>query len=270
MQPDYPVIALGRTAEVFAIDGQCILKLFKSGLPEQQITTEYQISKQIYDTGISTPQPIEIISYEGRKGIIYERITGETMLKVISSNPGSVEAEAARMARLHHEIHSAPVTTQGLPKQIESLKSKIEEAPYLISEEKAKIIAELQTLREDTRICHGDFHPDNIIVNQVCWVIDWMTGMIGNPAGDVARTMLLFKFGTMPDGTPIHFVELFAQFRQYILERYLKEYISVSALELTEVNQWLIPVAAARLTEWIPELEKQQLADYIRENIVIK
>lgn len=34
------------------------------------------------------------------------------------------------------------------------------------------------------------------------WIIDWMTGMAGNPSGDIARSLLFLTYGTMPEGTP--------------------------------------------------------------------
>ncbi|WP_308530680.1 aminoglycoside phosphotransferase family protein [uncultured Paenibacillus sp.] len=64
---------------------------------------------------------------------------------------------------------------------------------------KQEIMDYLKSLPDGTRLCHGDFHPENVMIGERNWVIDWMTGMIGNPAGDVARTLLLFRFGTLPD-----------------------------------------------------------------------
>ncbi|KAA8746258.1 phosphotransferase family protein [Paenibacillus sp. UASWS1643] len=47
------------------------------------------------------------------------------------------------------------------------------------------------TLPDQQQICHGDFHPDNVMLSEAgdqYWVTDWMTGMSGDPAGDVARS----------------------------------------------------------------------------------
>jgi aminoglycoside phosphotransferase (APT) family kinase protein len=74
-------------------------------------------------------------------------------------------------------------------------------------------------------ICHGDFHPMNILVRdgQLTAVLDWPGFMIGDPAMDVAATMMLFEVvleHLMPevkqDGT---------------LSQYLKAYTDVLPLD---------------------------------------
>ncbi|MEK5640576.1 MULTISPECIES: phosphotransferase [Paenibacillus] len=114
-------------------------------------------------------------------------------------------------------------------------------------------------------MCHGDFHPDNIILGEKEWVIDWMTGMRGNPAGDVARTLVLLQMGTMPDGTPDEAVKKFARMREELVKEYTRQYFGGGSLSQTDVDAWRLPVAAARLTEWIPEAEKANLLALVRE-----
>lgn len=80
------------------------------------------------------------------------------------------------------------------------LKSQILEAPMLSEEEKSVILKYLEKLPEGTRLCHGDFHPDNVLMDEQLWVIDWMTGVVGEPAGDAARSVVMFSLGAMPPG----------------------------------------------------------------------
>ena len=43
-------------------------------------------------------------------------------------------------------------------------------------------------------VCHGDFHPLNVIVNgEAATVIDWTDAGLGDPMGDVARSALLLR-----------------------------------------------------------------------------
>ncbi|MET1174803.1 phosphotransferase [Paenibacillus amylolyticus] len=53
-------------------------------------------------------------------------------------------------------------------------------------------------------MCHGDFHPDNVMLSEAgdqYWVIDCMTGMSGDPAGDVARSWVILMSATLPEDT---------------------------------------------------------------------
>lgn len=260
------IIASGRTAEILSYGEGKVLKLFRPGLPEQLSSDEYNISSAVFNSGLSCPRPLGIIDYEERKGIIYSQIDGITMLKMIGKKIWTTKKQAERMASLHRDIHSKSVSN--IPKQKEILLERIQQAPLLTAEEKRIIIENLMALKEDAKLCHGDFHPDNIMLGEKEeWVIDWMTGMEGNPAGDVARTMLMLKLGNTPEGTP-KFISVFISFiRNKLLVTYTKEYLNNSEITMQEINQWMVPVAAARLTEWLPDQEKQALAHFIRSNL---
>ncbi|WP_256762449.1 aminoglycoside phosphotransferase family protein [Cohnella sp. WQ 127256] len=261
------VIAFGRTAEILSFDNQQVLKLFKSGIPEHMITAEFNISKVVFNLGILCPQPIELVDYGDRKGIIYSRVNGKTILNIISRKLWTINKEAKRMARIHYHIHRH--SASDIPKQKEIITERIKQAPILSTEEKRRMILNLNELKEDNKLCHGDYHPDNIILDdQNEWIIDWMTGMEGNPAGDVARTFLLLKLGRMPEETPKIILGIVSRIRNQILKTYMNEYLKSSEITIKEIDQWITPVAAARLTEWIPDEEKRDLVELIRRSIV--
>ncbi|GGH26885.1 aminoglycoside phosphotransferase family protein [Paenibacillus segetis] len=237
------IIASGRTAEILFFGEGQVLKLFRPGLPEQLSSDEYNISNAVYNLGLSCPRPIEIIDYEERKGIIYSQIDGITMLKTIEKKIWTTKKQAKRMATLHRDIHSKSVSS--IPKQREILIDRIQHAPLLTTEEKSIILFKLMSLKEGNKLCHGDFHPDNIMLGEKTeWVIDWMTGVEGNPAGDVARTILMLKLGNTPDETPKIISRLISLIRHKLLVTYTKEYISTSDVTMEEINQWMGPVAA--------------------------
>ncbi|MGM0883076.1 MAG: hypothetical protein ACQEXQ_18820 [Bacillota bacterium] len=91
--------------------------------------------------------------------------------------------------------------------------------------------------------------------------------MIGNPAGDAARTILLLRMGTLPDGTPALLAAIFAFIRNQLANRYTKQYLKGSNVTANDLEEWLIPIAAARLCEWVPDKEKQNLVNLIRTSL---
>lgn len=82
------IIAVGRTAEILSYGKDQILKLFRPGIPEHLSSDEFNISSAVFNLGLSCPRPIEIIDYEGRKGIIYSQVVGVTMLKTLEKRFG--------------------------------------------------------------------------------------------------------------------------------------------------------------------------------------
>ena len=93
-----------------------------------------------------------------------------------------------------------------------------------------------------------------------------MTGTQGNPAGDVARTYLILKFGRVSDDLP-EIQALISHHRDLILENYLNQYLVRANWSLQEIIDWIPPVAAARLCEWIPNEEKTDLVKVIQEAV---
>ncbi|MNJ61736.1 Phosphotransferase enzyme family protein [compost metagenome] len=132
-----------------------------------------------------------------------------------------------------------------------------------------KIIHHLQALPEDHQLCHGDYHPDNVLIaNQDnSWVIDWMTGMAGNPLGDIARSVLLLTYGTLPEGTPRIKGLLVNFFRKRIKNEYVRYYLKLANKDYAEVDAWILPVAAARLSDGIPDAEKNALLLDIKDRL---
>jgi Phosphotransferase enzyme family. len=260
------IIAFGRTAEILTYDHLHILKHFKSDMPLSSVITEYNNTKAVYELGIQCTKPIEVIDYVGRKGIIYERIIGKNMLSKIIENPQIVIGEAQKLASIHLDIHERSV--ENFPKQKEVLAEQIKNAPLISNQIKDRILNKLFELPDDTKLCHGDFHPDNIIESEdKDWVIDWMTGMQGNPAGDVARTYLLLKLGSIPEELPKEIQVFVLHQRNQIFENYMKSYLDKSAITSKEIMDWISPVAAARLCEWIPDEEKNNLVEVIINNL---
>jgi uncharacterized protein (TIGR02172 family) len=264
-------IAEGRTAEIFQHSHESVIKLYRSGFPKEANTYEYEITKQIASLGIPVPQVNGLVEIEERVGIIFEYINGKPLLQKMVENPLALDDFAEMLADMHVMLHrfENPANEGGkhFRQQKEVLASNIHQAAQLSLDERDAILQCLEELLTGNRVCHGDFHPDNVMVGEKRWIIDWTDGMIGNPAGDVARTLLLLRYGTLPDAAPDHVKEQLQGMRERIGDVYVKHYLTHSNLRFEEIDQWLLPIAAARLTDWIPEEEKEQLTSVIRERL---
>lgn len=265
-------IAEGRTAEVRMYGDGKIIKLFHSGFPKDAAHYEYKMSSLVYESGIATAKPYELLEYEGRTGIVYGYLhSSSTMLARMSAEPGSIEFYAEWMARLHAEMHSRSVDAARFSfvhSLHEALQHRIGESEGLTESEKEAVIRYLKDLPRGNSLCHSDFHPENVLIGkeEAC-IIDWMTGAIGHPAADAARTVLLLEMGSLPEGAPQLLVEGLAKTRSHFKDSYLRYYTRYSGISEASIRQWMLPIAAARLVEWIPDEEKSQLRGFIREEL---
>lgn len=256
-------IGRGRTAEILEYSSDLAVKLFRDGYPAKSVEKEFHISKYAHSLGMDTPRPVELTQMRGRLGIVCQRVSGKTMLATLASRPWRLTKLAKTMAEIHCRMHKLAADAS-LPEQKAVLAQNIRQSCEVTPAEAETIIGHLDRLESGNSLCHGDFHPDNILLADRPWVIDWQNGTAGNPAGDVARSLLLLTFGSMPPGTPLLITGVVNLLRRAFKNCYLRQYMRQSAINRSEVEQWLLPVAAARLGEHTPGMEKDNLAILIK------
>jgi uncharacterized protein (TIGR02172 family) len=254
-------IAQGRTAEIFLWDEGHILKLYREWCPPHWIKEEAQIAQAVHDAGIPSPAAGEILEINGRQGLIYERIRGISMLQDMNARPWTILKHARSLAELQVKINKQSIT--GLPRYKEGLRYAIGKTPYLTEDLRSKTLALLDTLPDGQQLCHGDYHPGNVILTKDGpIVIDWMTASAGSPWMDVARTSLLLSIGPRGAGKLVNPVVGIAI--KLYHRAYLSRYHALAPDPKNESNRWAPVIAAARLNEDIVP-EREALLKVIKE-----
>jgi len=250
-------IGLGRTAEILSRNENQVLKLLRDGWSLSSAKWEENVARKIYETGLPVPAVFGIVEVNGRHGIVYERVNGPSMLSLLIAKPEKIEYFAAMFAKLHAQMHS--IESAGLPPQRQRLERKIHDAEPLPDNRKKTALRALRRLPEGNVVCHGDFHPDNILMSsRGPVIIDWSDATCGNPQADIARTLLLLK-----QGEPLQqadFGKRKTSMRSSFIDAYLKSYTKTRPASLEEIDLWRLPVAAARLSEGIKEEENRLLS----------
>ena len=81
--------------------------------------------------------------------------------------------------------------------------------------------------------------------------IDWDGASVGAPASDVGRAYYLLRSWALAPGPWDH--RLIEPMRAPIAAAYLEAYLAAETVTRDEVDQWMLPMAAARSFENIPE-----------------
>lgn len=249
MNNELELIGKGRMADVFAWESGKILKLNHAVFPAIVAEKEFAASNAAQAAGVPVPAVYEMVEREGRFGIIFERISGGSLLDDLKSKPWSLGSCAKRLAELHVRMHACQLPV-GLISQKEYIRSGILAAQNITDAERTIVLDYLQQLPEGDRLCHGDFHPDNILLSdRGPLIIDWMTGTRGDPAADVCRTLLILETSFLPPQTPFHIRGFQAVSRSWINSIYLKRYLQLNPSIKSQVNRWRLPLLAARIRE---------------------
>ncbi len=250
------LLGKGMTAEVYKWQQGKALKLFFENIPGHWIEYESTVGTAISHAGLPSPAVYGIIAYKNRRGIVYQEIEGESMLATLMRRPWRILKYARQLAKLHYHIHSAEA--DNLPLNKSGMMTAIKASEALKETTKEQIIKYIGALPDGSNICHGDFHPDNILLqgNGGAVVIDWSNTYYGSPLSDVARTILIITTPYMPEGTPPLIKMLSGHLKRILSSCYIKEYTRLSKLRQEDIKAWLLPMAAARLWERIPGEEK--------------
>lgn len=257
------MIGQGNTAEIYRLDDNKILKLFRNGLDKRIIEQEYQNGSFIQNVLDCVPKVYEMVEVDGRYGIIYQEIQGTNMLKRMLTSLWKINTFAKELAHYHIDIQR-PIEGHLITVK-EKLEDDLNHAEILSVENKEIIREYLRQLPDGNELCHFDFHPGNIMLTEEkAFLIDWMTACCGDACADVARTCTMLKYGQVAHA-PWLMRQLISIFQYHIYKIYIKEYLKISNKKIEEIERWELPIAAARLREWIPESEKQVLLQLVNK-----
>jgi uncharacterized protein (TIGR02172 family) len=247
------LIGRGRTAEIYAWDQGRALKLYYPGWPADAVKHEAEISQVVAATGVTAPAVDGVLEVDGRHGVLFERLVGPSLLAQVAGRPWTLPRAVRIFTDLHLAVHAHTVADSNLPSQRARLVRQIEEAPSIMEEVRRAALQCLERLPDGDALCHGDYHPDNVLVTQRGpIIIDWVSASRGHPLADVAQTDLLLRIGEPPE-TPSGVERgLLAVARGYVRRTYLRRYLRRSATTREAFAAWRLPIAVARLAQEIP------------------
>ncbi|HEY1989380.1 MAG TPA: phosphotransferase [Acidimicrobiales bacterium] len=245
------LLAQGREAEVFLQADGTVLKLMRNpefGFLVQREATALDVVRA---SGHGGPTVHGIVTVDGRPGLVMDRIEGADLLTALGVRPWWVSRTGAVMARTQVAMHEC-VAPDSVPDLRDELRFRIETAPDLAPESASYALGVLDGLPRGDRLCHGDFHPGNIL--GPWWqpvVIDWGGVTRGDPDADVARTLLLLRTrgAGAPPGTSMLLRLLIPIGRDLLAYRYLSVYRRLRPLDRGRLDRWRVVSSAARFFE---------------------
>lgn len=216
MKEDMHKIGEGNTADIYTIDNDKVVKLFKFGYSQNAVQQEYQNHSMVNSVMNNVPKIYEYIEENERFGYIMENVQGKSLASLMMDGQ-TFELAMDMFTRIHKEWLINTSDTAIL--YTEWMKNTLNKNTVT-----SDLLKRINNLPQGNTLCHGDFHPYNIIVtpdNQPI-VIDFANVCRGPKEYDIARTYVLLK-EAVPD-SPVAEIYLDKMQVQY---SDLREYVEV-------------------------------------------
>lgn len=226
------LLAKGNTADIYQFENK-IIKLLKDDFPDGEALFEAKKQEFAYSCGLDVPKIFEITEFHGRQAIVMEYIKGQTLGDLILNTMELAEYYFNIFVNVQINLHKIVVDQDSLESMPEKLERQIISGKILNADQKNALLKRLNSLKFDFRLCHGDFHPYNLILsNDRMTIIDWVDSCSGDIRADIYRSYLLISQSSLE-----------------LAEMYLRIYCQKSGLLREEIFQWAPIIAGARLSE---------------------
>lgn len=231
------------------VNGDKAEKVFALSYSKSDVLYEALNTARVEDTGLDIPRLLNVSMENGKWTITSEYAKGVTLKELIASHPENADAYIEAMVDYQIAInkHNNPLLVD--------MKSKLErqiKELNIASDVRYELESRLSELPYHTKLCHGDYCLENIIVetdenNQITSItaVDWVHATKGNASADAANTYLTLKLSD-----------------EALADKYITMFCEKTSTAKQYVQKWIPIVAAARLTKKKPE-EKELLEDMI-------
>ncbi|MGA3049893.1 MAG: aminoglycoside phosphotransferase family protein [Terracidiphilus sp.] len=239
-------IASGRTAEAHERGPGWVLKLFREEIDLAVVRREHGIAAAVFEARAPAPRTGAIVSIGPPYGLEYERIEGVPLPHAMRAYPTKLLYYADPMADTRLQLNSIE-TIEGVPLQRTTIEQRLSAEIALDSETKIRVLSRLNELGMGSSLCHGDFHPENIILQgNRATVLDWTVASCGDASSDLAQTLVILNGYLETIGTHAPEADALLQF----IQRYLSRYLRSDPVSGEKYCAWVPIVAAARLSDF--------------------
>lgn len=225
-------VIVRRKDKIIYRDGDKLVKLFGKSFSKSDILNEALNQARVEETGLAIPKLREVTLIEGNWAIIMEFVNGKTLEQLIKENPDKSEEYLEKFVDLQVLVHEkrAPL----LNKHHDKMRRKISET-NLDATTRYELNMRLAGMPKHHKVCHGDFNPSNIIINDegIPYIIDWSHVTQGNASADVARTYLLF----------------YLEGKEDIADKYMRLFSKKTDTAIQYIQEWIPIVAASQLVK---------------------
>lgn len=163
---EYRLSGQGATGESYdcLTDPDVMVKLFNIGIPLEPIHKELEVARKVFDMGVPSPEPGEMVTDGYRIGIRFRRIVGKrSFSRMLSDEPQRTEEFSREFARLSKKLHSMECPNGLFPDQKVLILDALSKSSQYTNGERMFLLKLIDGMPQANKAVHGDLHIGNVI-----------------------------------------------------------------------------------------------------------
>lgn len=177
-------IGEGASADIHVWAPGQVVKLFKPSVELWSAAYQARMTRAVFAAGVPVPEVLGEVTLKGRFGIVLSHLEGPTLLQLVHTRAITPEEAGAILATLYMSVHKTPPPEDAISLQYLILHSSLRMPRHIAT----GILSLLERLPPSDGLCHGDLHPDNVIMTaEGPRIIDWAFPFRAPAAADLAR-----------------------------------------------------------------------------------
>lgn len=143
-----------------------LAKLFNPGSEAEQAEREFLTARAVFEMGVPTPEPYQLVTDGQRQGVEYELVKNKRSLtRILSQEPERLEEISLTFARMARELHAMKADTSRFPSIKDSLRRFYMEKNLVSEEYKQRALNFIDKVPDAETCLHGDLHIGNVITD---------------------------------------------------------------------------------------------------------
>lgn len=257
------LIAQGGEADLYDIGDGKILRLSRKPTP-QTAEMEQQLFQLLEENGINVPHLYETLEVNGMPGKVMQKISGQSLLDHIVRHPLMRGDEMKKFVSL--QLRLAKVKCGDCAYSLEDVYHHILSGEPQVSGEVREFVQKIWSeLPQGDSICHGDFHPGNILFDgRKYYLIDWSSAYRGRFVADIAHSYLLMKrVPEIPGESRLEYTAV-RYWGARFAAAYFREVQNQTKIDLAEFSKWTVIMSFMRTYYGLPS-EKTGRIEYLEK-----
>lgn len=187
----------GISGDVYRYGSDRVIKVFHDTFTEEQVERAFTVGKFVYDNGIPTAEPYEVIRSGNCYGLIAEYVGYPTLLSQIAEGSVSRQDGALGMGPILRKVHDLkPIP--GIQTEHEMVAGILDRCRSILKDDEiSELMEHIDRFPGKDYVIHGDFHEKNILVrgDKDFLLIDLDSVCVGSPLFEMLQMFCIYKTG---------------------------------------------------------------------------